>query len=87
MASKAIDSICDIINRKLVDQFSLGNQNSDYLLVVIMDCDKVPFSTFYNLKNAIENIISNNNFNDIKYYFIFSYRGFEDWMQFYYDIW
>lgn len=87
MASKAIDSICDIINRKLVDQFSLGNQNSDYLLVVIMDCDKVPFSTFYNLKNAIENIISNNNFNDIKYYFIFSYRGFEDWMRFYYDIW
>ncbi|TXJ13516.1 hypothetical protein [Brachyspira aalborgi] len=80
-------NICDIINRKLVDQFSLGNQNSDYLLVVIMDCDKVPFSTFYNLKNAIENIISNNNFNDIKYYFIFSYRGFEDWMQFYYDIW
>lgn len=86
MEIKAIKGICDTINRKLDDQLSFGNQNSDYLLVVITDCDKAPFSAFDNLKNAIENIISNNdNFNDIKYYFIFSYRGFEDWMQFYYD--
>ena len=87
---KVIDGICKdiccIVNRKLDDQLSFGNQNSNYLLVVITDCDKAPFSAFDNLKNAIENIISNNdNFNDIKYYFIFSYRGFEDWMQFYYD--
>ncbi len=86
MEIKAIKGICDTINGKLNDQLSFGNQNSDYLLVVITDCDKAPFSAFDNLKNAIKNIISNNgNFSDIKCYFIFSYRGFEDWMQFYYD--
>jgi len=79
-------NICDIIDLKLNDQLSFGNQNTDYLLVIITDCDKAPFYAFDNLKNSVKNIISNNeNFNDIKYYFIFSYRGFEDWMQFYYD--
>lgn len=82
-ASKAIDGICDIIKYKLNDQLSFGCQNSNYLLVVIMDCDKAPFIAFDKLKKTIKNIISNNN--GIKYYFVFSYRGFEDWMQFYYN--
>lgn len=82
-ASKAIDGICDIIKYKLNDQLSFGRQNSDYLLVVITDCDKAPFIAFDKLKKTIKNIISNNN--GIKYYFVFSYRGFEDWMQFYYN--
>lgn len=85
-ASKAIDGICYIITRKLNDQISFGSQNSNYLLVVITDCDKVPFLAFDRLKNTIKNIISNDDkFNGIKDYFVFSYRGFEDRRQFYYN--
>lgn len=81
-ASKAINEILEIVKLKLEDQFALVNDNSDYILVMITDCDKGPLDAFNKLKNGVTEIINSNNYK-IDYYFIFSYRGFEDWMKFY----
>ena len=45
--------ICDIIKSKLNDQLSFGNQNSDYLVVIITDHDRAPLYSFDELKNEI----------------------------------
>ncbi|WP_300369521.1 hypothetical protein [Brachyspira sp.] len=83
-ASKAINEILEIVKLKLEDQFALVNDNSNYILVMITDCDKGPLDAFNKLKNDVMEIINSNNYK-IDYYFIFSYRGFEDWMKFYLD--
>lgn len=83
-ASKAINEILEIVKLKLEDQFALVNDNSDYILVMITDCDKGPFDAFCKLKKDVMKLINSNNYK-IDYYFIFSYRGFEDWMKFYID--
>ncbi|MEI0702735.1 hypothetical protein [Brachyspira intermedia] len=81
-ASKAINEILEIVKLKLEDQFALVNDNSNYILVMITDCDRGPLDAFNKLKNDVMEVI--NTFNSkIDYYFIFSYRGFEDWMKFY----
>ena len=81
-ADKAIEEISQIIKMRLDPILSFGEQNSNYILVIITDCDKAPFDAFNKLKNSILNILNIFNF-DIDYHFIFSYRGFEDWMKFY----
>ncbi|EKV56664.1 hypothetical protein A966_08969 [Brachyspira hampsonii 30446] len=81
-ASKAINEILEIVQLKLEDQFALVNDNSNYILAMITDCDKGPLDAFNKLKNDVMETINRNNYN-IDYYFIFSYRGFEDWMKFY----
>lgn len=92
---KVIDGICKdiccIVNRKLDDQLSFGNQNSDYLLVVITDHDKAPLDSFDKLKKSIDNEINKlvDEYSSIFSYelihkFIFSHKGFEAWLQFYY---
>lgn len=82
MADKAIEEISQAIKMRLEPILSFGEQNSNYILVIITDCDKAPFDAFNKLKNSILNILNIFNF-EIYYYFIFSYRGFEDWMKFY----
>ena len=82
MADKAIEEISQAIKMRLEPILSFGEQNSNYILVIITDCDKAPFDAFNKLKNSILNILNIFNF-DIDYHFIFSYRGFEDWMKFY----
>ena len=93
---KVIDGICKdiccIVNRKLDDQLSFGNQNSDYLLVVITDHDRAPLDSFDKLKKSIDNEINKlvSEYSSIFLYklihrFIFSHKGFEAWLQFYYD--
>ena len=82
MADKAIEEISQVIKMRLEPILSFGEQNSNYILVIITDCDKAPFDAFNKLKNSILNILNIFNF-DIDYHFIFSYRGFEDWMKFY----
>lgn len=79
--------ICDIIKSKLNDQLSFGNQNSDYLVVIITDHDRAPLYSFDELKNEINKLVSE--YSSIFSYklihkFIFSHKGFEAWMQFYY---
>lgn len=81
-ASKAINEILEIVKLKLEDQFALVNDKLGYILVMITDCDKGPLDAFNKLKNDVMDIIDKNNYK-IDYYFIFSYRGFEDWMKFY----
>lgn len=83
-ASKTINEILEIVKLKLEDQFALVNDNSNYILVMITDCDKGPLDAFVKLKNDVKEITSSNNYR-VDYYFIFSYRGFEDWMKFYID--
>ena len=82
MADKAMEEISQVIKMRLEPILSFGEQNSNYILVIITDCDKAPFDAFNKLKNSILNILNIFNF-DIDYHFIFSYRGFEDWMKFY----
>ncbi|MEI0557950.1 hypothetical protein [Brachyspira intermedia] len=81
-ADKAIEEIVQIIKIRLDNLLSFGEQNSNYILVIITDCDKAPFDAFNKLKNSILNILNIFDF-EIDYHFIFSYRGFEDWMKFY----
>ncbi|MEI0517778.1 hypothetical protein [Brachyspira murdochii] len=81
-AYKAINEILEIVKLKLEDQFALVNDNSNYILVMVTDCDKGPLDAFVKLKNDVMEIINSNNYR-IDYYFIFSYRGFEDWIKFY----
>lgn len=83
--------ICNIVNRKLDDQLLFGNQNSDYLLVVITDHDRSPLDSFDKLKKSIDNEINKlvSEYSSVFSYklihrFIFSHKGFEAWMQFYY---
>ncbi|MBW5382152.1 hypothetical protein NEI02_01360 [Brachyspira pilosicoli] len=84
IADKAIEEISQAIKMRLEPILSFGEQNSNYILVIITDCDKAPFDAFNKLKNSILNILNIFNF-EIDYHFIFSYRGFEDWMKFYID--
>lgn len=83
-ASEAINEILNIVKLKLEDQFALVNDNSGYILAMITDCDKGPFDAFCKLKKDVMKLINSNDYK-IDYYFIFSYRGFEDWMKFYID--
>ncbi len=83
--------ICNIVNRKLDDRLSFGNQNSDYLLVVITDHDRAPLDSFDKLKKSIDNEINKlvSEYSSVFSYklthrFIFSHKGFEAWMQFCY---
>lgn len=84
-ANIGIKKICKVIYKKLKDQYSFGDQNSNYLIVIITDCDKAPLNIYDRLKNAIKDEISKLKFNATDYYFVFSYKGFECWMQFYYN--
>lgn len=92
---KVINGICEdircIISSKLNDQLSFGNQNSDYLVVIITDHDRAPLYSFDELKESINNELnrlkdkySSVFFYELIYRFIFSHKGFEAWMQFYY---
>ena len=81
-ADKAIYEISQTIKMRLDPILSFGEQNSNYILVIITDCDKAPFGAFNKLKNSILDILNIFDF-EIDYHFIFSYRGFEDWMKFY----
>lgn len=81
-ADKAIKEIYETIKMGLDTLLSFGEQNSNYILVIITDCDKAPFDAFNKLKNSVLDILNIFNF-EIDYHFIFSYRGFEDWMKFY----
>lgn len=83
-ASKAINEILEIVKLKLEDQFALVNDKLGYILVMITDCDRGPYDAFFKLKKDVKKVLNNIN-NKIDYYFIFSYRGFEDWMKFYID--
>ena len=85
-ADKAIEEISQIIKMRLDPILSFGEQNSNYILVIITDCDKAPFNAFNKLNNNIKELkcyIENEIDIQIDYYFIFSYRGFEDCMKFY----
>lgn len=85
-ADKAIEEISQIIKIRLDTLLSFGDQNSNYILVIITDCDKAPFDAFNKLKNNIKELkcyIEDEICIQIDYYFVFSYRGFEDWIKFY----
>lgn len=86
MADKAIEEISQAIKMRLEPILSFGEQNSNYILVIITDCDKAPFDAFNKLKNNIKELkcyIEDDSCIQIDYCFVFSYRGFEDWMKFY----
>ena len=56
MADKAIEEISQAIKMRLEPILSFGEQNSNYILVIITDCDKAPFDAFNKLKNNIKEL-------------------------------